>query len=350
MNLKKQIFSEMILQWYDQHGRKDLPWQVPRSAYRVWLSEMMLQQTQVKTVIPYFNRFISRFPTLQTLAVACEDEVMALWAGLGYYSRARNLHKTAKILHAEFQNEFPQNLESLNKLPGIGPSTAAAIMSLAFGQSTAIMDGNVKRVLCRYFGIDGNTEERATQQKLWQLANDCMPKTRCADYTQAIMDMGAMCCTRTNPQCNDCPLNRHCIAYLTQRVADYPKKKLKAKIPEKLMHVLVIHKEDRSIYLEKRPSNGIWGGLWCLPCIDKIELTQPGDLPQPFMTLAHTLTHMRLNMRIMVLTVLEAKTLFHLNFFNETDANWVKENHMTRIGLPKPIKHIIEKFYALKSF
>ena len=205
-------FSLPLLEWFNCHGRKDLPWQHPRSAYRVWISEIMLQQTQVKTVIPYFNHFIAKFPDIQQLAHAYEDRVLAQWSGLGYYSRARNLHKTAKIICEKYKGEFPRELADLIALPGIGPSTAAAIASQAFNQATPILDGNVKRVLCRYFLIDGWPEHSSVKQKLWQLAKECMPTERCADYTQAIMDLGATRCTARNPDCANCPLQYTCLA------------------------------------------------------------------------------------------------------------------------------------------
>ncbi|MGL6030185.1 MAG: A/G-specific adenine glycosylase, partial [Legionella sp.] len=186
-------FSLPLLAWYDIHGRKDLPWQLPREPYPVWISEIMLQQTQVQTVIPYFNRFMARFPTVAALAEANEDDVLSLWSGLGYYSRARNIHRTAKLIHDNYTGCFPTDLPRLIELPGIGPSTAAAILSQAHNLPTAILDGNVKRVLARFFLVDGPTEQAAVKKKLWELADACMHQERCADYTQAIMDLGATC-------------------------------------------------------------------------------------------------------------------------------------------------------------
>ncbi|AHE67433.1 A/G-specific adenine glycosylase [Legionella oakridgensis ATCC 33761 = DSM 21215] len=220
-------FTLPLLQWFHQYGRKDLPWQIPGNAYAVWISEIMLQQTQVRTVIPYFLRFMNTFPTLRTLACASEDQVLAQWSGLGYYSRARNLHKTAKIICNDFHDYFPDDIETLMKLPGIGPSTAAAIASLAFNKPTAILDGNVKRVLCRYFLIAGSMEQTSVTRQLWQLAKQCMPLHDCAAYTQAIMDLGATCCTIKSPNCSNCPLHTTCLAYQTNEVAHYPHKKLK---------------------------------------------------------------------------------------------------------------------------
>ncbi len=345
MNLASQIFTEMVLEWYDRYGRKQLPWQTPRTPYRVWLSEMMLQQTQVKTVIPYFNRFVARFPDIETLALATEDEVMALWAGLGYYSRARHLHRAAQQIHTQFNNQFPQEITLLCQLPGIGPSTAAAIASLAFGKATAILDGNVKRVLCRYFGIDGYIEEKETQKKLWKIAQDCMPQERCAEYTQAIMDMGALCCTRQKPLCHDCPLNTHCVAYKTQKIQHYPHKKPKAKIPDKHQHVLLFYTQDKQIYLEKRPAPGIWGSLWCLPCLD-IETNLKAHVnhiakPISLLNLKHTLTHMRLHLNVSTCFVANIDSLKNDLF---TLGRWFSLTEITQLGIPKPMKEILTHF------
>lgn len=345
MNLASQIFTEMILQWYDRHGRKQLPWQTPRTPYRVWLSEMMLQQTQVKTVIPYFNRFVERFPDIETLALATEDDVMALWAGLGYYSRARHLHQTAQHIHMHFNNQFPQEIAQLCQLPGIGPSTAAAIASLAFNKPTAILDGNVKRVLCRYFGIQGYLEEKETQNKLWKIAQDCMPQEHCAEYTQAIMDMGALCCTRQKPQCSICPLNQHCIAYNTQQIQSYANKKPKAKIPEKHQHVLLFYTQDKKIYLEKRPASGIWGSLWCLPCLDiTVDLdTHVNHITTPIslLTIKHTLTHMRLHLNVSTcfISCIDSEKSDFLSL-----GRWFFYSEIIELGIPKPMKQIITHF------
>ncbi|OJX94599.1 MAG: A/G-specific adenine glycosylase, partial [Legionella sp. 40-6] len=260
-------FSTPLLKWYEIHGRKNLPWQLPRSPYRVWISEIMLQQTQVQTVIPYFERFMKVFPDIETLAYAQDDEVLALWSGLGYYSRARNLHKTAQIIVNEFASIFPQTLTQLINLPGIGESTAAAILSQAFNQRTAILDGNVKRVLSRFFMISGSVDQAATKRKLWSLADACMPEIQCADYTQAIMDLGATCCTPKNYNCVSCPVNTSCLAFNHGEQENYPTKKVKKQIPTVQKKFLVLTNHDGKIYLEKNPSTGIWGGLWCLPTV-----------------------------------------------------------------------------------
>lgn len=222
-----QQFALPLLAWYQQHGRRDLPWQNPRTPYRVWLSEIMLQQTQVKTVIPYFIRFINRFPDIRSLAGAEEDDVLALWSGLGYYSRGRNLHKTARMICETHNGVIPDKVSELTRLPGIGESTAAAIASLAYNQRTPILDGNVKRVLSRFFLISDSLELTHVKQKLWKLADACMPSQQCADYTQAIMDLGATCCLARNPTCELCPLQQNCQAFLTKQVKNIPKKKRK---------------------------------------------------------------------------------------------------------------------------
>lgn len=346
-----QIFTELLLKWFDCHGRKNLPWQTPRTPYRVWLSEMMLQQTQVKTVIPYFNRFTHRFPDVKTLALASEDEVMAEWSGLGYYSRARHLHRTATIIHTQYHGQFPQNLSELCQLPGIGPSTAAAIASLAFHQPTAILDGNVRRVLSRVFGIDGLPTARLTQKKLWDLAQMCMSKNRCADYTQAIMDMGATCCKSRNPECSICPLKNHCIAYQTQNVSSYPTKKLKIKIPDCHQAVFLFYTTDHHIYLEKRDTTGIWGGLWCLPCIDIIDGVKPSfktidaELkPVHLTTVKHALTHKQLHLQIKTLCIQNKREIESIGL---TKGRWFLSAEINQLGLPQPIKKIIDYFFQV---
>lgn len=349
MNRSYKIFTDTVLNWFDKHGRKHFPWQNPACAYRVWLSEIMLQQTQVKTVIPYFNRFVERFPTIQSLAHAPEDEVLAHWSGLGYYSRARNLHKTAKLINQQFQNQFPSDLSQLESLPGIGPSTAAAIASLAFNQPTAILDGNVKRVLCRYFLIDGLTETAAVKSILWKLANACMPKKRCAHYTQAIMDMGATCCTIRNPNCLNCPLNSTCAAYLTQQIDNYPNKKPKIPIPNKFQQFILLYNADNAIYLEKRPPTGIWGGLWCLPNIEMEDDAQNHiknrynihtEQIQEMMSLKHVFTHFRLHIKVISLKAQLADAVA------EHPGRWFAMNEITQVGIAKPVKLIADHFYA----
>ncbi len=258
-------FASRLLDWYDRHGRHDLPWQKNRSLYRVWVSEIMLQQTQVKTVIPYYRRFMRRFPSLKKLASASRDEVLQYWAGLGYYSRGRNLHRAAQQVLVEHHGRIPRTPQALMQLPGIGRSTAAAILSQALDQPHAILDGNVKRVLARYHGISGWPGERQVEQQLWQYAEQHMPAQRNADYSQAIMDLGATLCHRSRPQCPQCPLQDGCLAYRHDRILQCPGKKPKKVLPVKHTRLLLLIAEDGGILLEKRPPSGIWGGLWSLP-------------------------------------------------------------------------------------
>ncbi|MFZ4077298.1 MAG: A/G-specific adenine glycosylase, partial [Legionellaceae bacterium] len=261
-------FTPLLLEWFVLNGRTNLPWQNPRTPYAVWISEIMLQQTQVKTVIPYFLRFMARFPDIQTLAQAPEDDVLAHWSGLGYYSRGRRLHQTAQRLLNDFDATLPMDLKTLMSLPGIGASTAAAIASLAYNQPTAILDGNVKRVLSRFFMVEGDPQKASTHKTLKTWADLCMPSFQCADYTQAIMDLGATVCTPKSPTCHTCPLQQGCKAHQHELTEHYPQKAVKKTLPHKTQLFPLIHTEDQKIYLEKRPSKGLWGGLWCLPWLE----------------------------------------------------------------------------------
>lgn len=342
-------FSEPLLQWYEQEGRKDLPWQDPRTAYRVWVSEIMLQQTQVKTVIPYFNRFVNRFSDVWQLAAADEDELLSYWSGLGYYSRARNLYKTAKIICQLYQGEFPSDLVSLQALPGIGPSTAAAIASQAFNLPTPILDGNVKRVLCRYFLVGGVPEQSLVKEQLWQLANKCMPTERCTDYTQAIMDLGALCCTAKKPNCSICPLQKTCLAYLNEKTEEYPEKKLKNPLPTKEQQFLLLYDNEDKVYLEKRPPVGIWGGLWCLPSIDSNQCPinyiattyQLNCLKLELLTRKrHSFSHFHLDITAYALGILDNNK----SAVRECPGRWVKATEIGNLGLAKPVSDIINYF------
>ncbi|VAW51815.1 A/G-specific adenine glycosylase [hydrothermal vent metagenome] len=268
-------FSVRLLDWYQQHGRHDLPWQDNRqpekkekkiqSLYRIWISEIMLQQTQVVTVIPYFEKFMRRFPTIAKLAQASQDEILLYWAGLGYYSRARNLYKAALFITEQHKGEFPQTYEEVLALPGIGPSTAGAILAQALGQRHAILDGNVKRVLARYRAVEGWPGQSKIEKQLWQLAEKYTPESQLADYTQAIMDLGATVCTRASAKCDICPLEKKCVAYQTGRVVELPTRKPKKTLPVREKRLLVIRNEQGACLMEKRPPAGIWGGLWSLP-------------------------------------------------------------------------------------
>ncbi len=264
-------FSQRVLRWFDEHGRKHLPWQRSRDAYAIWVSEIMLQQTQVQTVIPYFERFMASFPTLAALADAELDHVLSHWSGLGYYARARNLHKAAKVVRDEHDGQFPRTFDAVEALPGIGRSTAGAILSLAHGDRFAILDGNVKRVLARHAAVAGWPGRTAVHNRLWAIADERTPYERVDAYTQAMMDLGATLCTRSNPRCEECPVRADCVARLQDSVADYPgKKPRKLKPLRQTTMVIAVH--DGHIYMERRPPTGIWGGLWSFPEIDAAEI------------------------------------------------------------------------------
>lgn len=347
-------FSQPLLRWFEKHGRKDLPWQRPaHDPYRIWISEIMLQQTQVKSVIPYFERFIKKFPSLELLAQSSEEEILTLWAGLGYYSRARNLHRTAQILWHEYRGIWPQEHNILSTLPGIGESTAAAITAQAFHQATPILDANVKRILSRYFMVDGAPGKSSVVKTLWQLAHSCMPQQRCADYTQAIMDLGATCCTTKNPQCTRCPVQAHCQALAHQCVDQFPKKIKRNPIPTRSQHFIIITHESAGIYLEKRASSGIWGGLWCLPAFDS-ESDIPGylqenfqflvspDMLTSFMQMQHTFTHFHLQLQVwQVTTNPPLQTCPH----SPNHGAWFTHQSIDNIGLPRPIQTITQCYF-----
>lgn len=355
MTIKKpatEAFSLRLLTWFDQHGRKNLPWQSPLDPYRVWVSEIMLQQTQVETVIPYFLRFMERFPKVQALANAPQDDVLHLWTGLGYYARARNLHRCAKTVADAYQGVFPDTLEALTDLPGIGPSTAAAIASIAFGKPTAILDGNVKRVLARHQAIDGWPGEKKVHEQLWRIAERYMPTERCRDYTQAIMDLGATLCTRSNPRCNDCPVQKDCLALATDRVNDLPAKKPKKTKPVKQRYFLMFqHKE--TIFLEQRPEKGIWGGLWCFPEVDYADdLTTalkayktPHQTPQTWTGWRHTFTHYHLDIHPVLVQV---KSL-ELEPVNDLKTHWYNLEKPDNLGLAAPVKKLLSELSVSKT-
>lgn len=350
LSANSAFFATALLDWFDAHGRKNLPWQNPRTPYAVWISEVMLQQTQVKTVIPYFLKFIARFPDIKTLACASEDEVLSYWAGLGYYSRGRNLQKTASIIHTQFKSQFPDDFETLITLPGIGESTAAAILSLAFNQPAAILDGNVKRILSRYFLIAGKPNTSAIKKNYMQHAAACLPSTRAADYTQAIMDLGALVCTPKKPACTECPVHTHCLAKAKAVTANYPEKAPKKTLPTREAQFILMHNHARTmIYLERQPENGIWGGLWSLPKLDKSTsvITHVRDTYQlnacthiPLAGIKHTFTHFKLHLYPSALCIQTPEPLQSL----PAHGRWVEAAHLSSLGLPKPIKNIIKEF------
>lgn len=257
-------FSQAILEWFDLHGRKTLPWQFNKTPYRVWISEIMLQQTQVATVIPYYQRFMEHYPDIVALADAPEDEVLHLWTGLGYYARARNLHKTAKIVRDQYQGTFPETLDEVMALPGIGRSTAGAVLSLSLGQHHPILDGNVKRVLTRHFAIEGWTGSSAVEKNLWQLTEQLTPPQGVSNYNQAMMDLGASLCSRSKPDCPACPVSNSCQGFALGRPTDFPTPKKKKAVPVKYCVMLLLQYQHQ-VYLVKRPPQGIWGGLHCFP-------------------------------------------------------------------------------------
>lgn len=347
MTLSARQFSNAILRWFDQHGRKTLPWQFDKTPYRVWISEIMLQQTQVATVIPYFEKFMRRFPTLQKLAQAPQDDVLHAWAGLGYYSRARNLHQAAKDVMTKFAGKFPDNLDDLISLPGIGRSTAGAILAIAFEQRATILDGNVKRVLARFLGVTAPINERDTENKLWDVAVEYTPKNRCADYTQAIMDLGATLCTRSQPQCLQCPLLKHCKGYEEGIATLLPIKKAMRAIPTRVATFLVL-RHGESIYLEKRPPHGIWGGLWSLP-----ELPGKPD-KKAIQTFCHTILHCKPSSHTALKPFRHTFSHYHLEIHPmiidiEPPAKimasngqiWYNLLHPKAVGLPKPVLSIV---------
>ena len=335
-----------LVDWHARHGRHDLPWQQNRTPYRVWVSEIMLQQTQVSTVVPYYERFMQRFENATALANAPIDDVLHLWTGLGYYARARNLHRAAIRMRDEFGGDMPRTFDEVASLPGIGRSTAGAILALSRRERFPILDGNVKRVLSRYFGIEGDLAERAAQDELWKLSDQCTPHDHVDVYTQAIMDIGATICTRRNPLCAYCPLSEGCVAWREGKQHEIPApKKAKAARREKHVFMLVAQREDHSILLERRPDSGIWGGLWCLPEFDteaaarefaSRSLHQPQPEPRRLDLIEHTFTHFDL-----VVTPLLTRCEGAAGVMDEPRSVWYNPRQPARIGLPAPIKALL---------
>ena len=339
-------FAVRLLDWYQKCGRHDLPWQKNKSLYSTWVSEVMLQQTQVATVIPYFNRFMQRFPDIATLAQATQDEVLLYWAGLGYYSRARNLHKTAILVAEQHRGEFPEKYDLVLALPGIGPSTAGAILAQALGQYHAILDGNVKRVLARYQAIKGWTGQAQVQKQLWQWAEAYTPEKNVADYTQAIMDLGATVCTRSSAKCDLCPLNMDCQAFKLDQVAAFPDKKPKKIIPVREKRLLIICNNKGHYLMEKRPPTGIWGGLWSLPelamdeSVDEVIkenwqllVTDFSDLP----VFRHTFSHFHLD-----ITPCEVRVTSAAQTVSD-DARYQWCADLSKLALATPVSSIMQE-------
>lgn len=341
--------ATQLIHWHKEHGRHRLPWQGRRDPYAIWLSEIMLQQTQVNTVIPYYVRFMREFPTISSLAQAPLDAVLALWSGLGYYSRARNLHQSAHILMQDYQGQFPGTRAAIQQLPGIGRSTAAAIAVFAYGKREAILDGNVKRVFTRYFGITGYPGEGKIQNLLWKKAEAMLPDNyhegQIEIYTQALMDLGATVCIRHTPLCGVCPLQYHCIAYKENRVDQLPTTRLRKPLPKKET-VFLILMQHQKLLLEKRPASGIWGELWCPPemktGIDAIihcqrylgiKVRSPIELP----TLDHQFTHYRLRIHSQLLQVV-SNTLSQQNKFI-----WIKPSDALEQAIPAPVRKLLKQ-------
>lgn len=349
MKNKALQFQEKILNWYERYGRKNLPWQQAKTPYRVWISEIMLQQTQVNTVIPYFEQFMQRFPDITALAQAKEDDVMHLWTGLGYYNRARNLLATAKILHHQFNNQMPQTLAELVELPGIGASTAGAILALAFNQPATILDGNVKRVLIRVHGIKEAVNEINTEKKLWELAKSYTPDIRNTEYTQAMMDLGATVCTYRQPQCSSCPLSSTCLAYKHHLVDELPKRKKTSPLPTRETTFLII-KKNQEVLLYKRTAFGVWRGLWSFPemtgrpakkeiiiyCQRYFNADKTDFLSLTHFT--HTFSHYHLNIYPILIT-LKKQTC---KIMEDSEQIWYNLKNPMKVGLPKPIQLIIQ--------
>jgi len=344
--MSRDAFSRRVLAWWREHGRKDLPWQREPTAYRVWVSEIMLQQTQVATVIPYFERFMERFPSLGELAAAPLDDVLQHWSGLGYYARARNLHKAARAVVEEHGGDLPQELEALCALPGIGRSTAGAILSLACGQVQPILDGNVKRVLCRYHGVEGWAGTTDVLRRLWTLAESHTPEGDAGPYTQAMMDLGATLCTRARPACERCPLAGDCVALRDDRQRELPASKPRRALPERETWFLMLCDAQGRVLLERRPPTGIWGGLWSLPeaatraeADDWLRREGGADVVwSPMAALTHTFSHFRLNIR----PLLAARQTPACDGVKDRPRVWYKPGQSPPGGIAAPVAQLVE--------
>ena len=344
--MSPEQFSSAVLRWYDAHGRKDLPWQQNITPYRVWVSEIMLQQTQVSTVLGYFDRFMSALPTVRDLAEAPEDEVLHLWTGLGYYTRARNLQKTAQIIMAEHGGEFPRSVEALTELPGIGRSTAGAIASLSMGLRAPILDGNVKRVLARFVAQEGYPGEPKVAKQLWAVAERFLPEERVNHYTQAMMDLGATLCTRSKPTCLLCPVQSGCEAHLLGLEIRYPVAKPRKELPQKRTLMPMLISRDGAVLLYRRPSTGLWGGLWSLPELDDLEALQAlADQHQLSLGerrqldgLTHTFSHFQLAIDPWLI-----ETDGVPGYVAEADWLWYNLATPPRLGLAAPVKKLLKR-------
>jgi A/G-specific adenine glycosylase len=352
MSLGAEEFTERLLEWFGVHGRHELPWQQNPTPYRVWVSEVMLQQTQVATVIPYYERFMARFPDVQSLAAAPLDEVLHLWTGLGYYARARNLRACAQVLIAAHGGEFPLDIEAVEALPGIGRSTAGAILALSRGQRHPILDGNVKRVLSRVFGIAGDPGSATVVARLWAQSEACTPALRAAEYTQAIMDLGATVCSRSSPACTVCPMSDGCIAAIEGRQAELPGRKAKRIRGSREATLLIAEsggEGEIAILVERRPSVGLWGGLWSPPQFEsefaaldwcRREIGEPRVEPQgrALAPIHHAFTHFDL-----LLNPLVVRCRPNGAVHEGDDRLWYPLGNPPRVGLPQPIRQLFER-------
>ncbi len=339
-------FATRLLAWFAEHGRKDLPWQQPKDAYRTWVSEIMLQQTQVQTVIPYFERFMQRFPDVVALADAAQDEVLQHWSGLGYYARARNLHKAAQQVRDVHGGVFPETLDEVMALPGVGRSTAGAILSLAFDQRHPILDGNVKRVLARHEAIEGWPGTTAVAKRLWEVAERNTPHDNVAAYTQAIMDLGATLCTRSKPACERCPVAADCTAFKKVAVTLFPGRKPKKDKPLRAT-TMVIARHDGRVYLERRPESGIWGGLWSLPEIEgedaagwcRDSVAEDIESAESWELLRHSFSHYDLDIRPIVVRVNAPLS----KVADNNDAIWHRLDDDLPGGMAAPVNKLLDK-------
>lgn len=328
--------QKAILKWFDKFGRHDLPWQKNTTPYRVWVSEIMLQQTQVTTVIPYYEKFMRSFPTVKSLANAPQDAVLHLWSGLGYYARARNLQACAKIVHEQYHGKFPSEIDKLVDLPGIGRSTAGAIASLAMQIRAPILDGNVKRFYARVFAISGWPGLPEVANKLWPLAEKYLPKNRAGDYNQALMDLGATLCTRSKPKCDQCPVLRYCEAHQLGKIAEFPGKKSLSKKPTRSTKMLIIYDAEGRILLEKRPEYGIWGGLWSFP---ERALVAESSKTLSIEPIEHIFSHFKLIIHPVILPKKEAP----LSVMENSEQIWYKLSDRLPGGVAAPIAKLLQR-------
>lgn len=349
-------YADALLAWFDINGRHDLPWQHPRTPYRVWLSEIMLQQTQVRVAIPYFERFVAALPDLRALTSAPQDDVLALWSGLGYYARARNLHAAAKRCVEQHDGKLPRDLDALIALPGIGRSTAAAILSQAWGDPQPILDGNVKRVLARVFGIEGWPGAPATEKKLWEIAASLLPDAnnadRMADYTQAQMDFGATLCTRHDPACMLCPLQNACIARRDGRTDELPTPKPGKPLPQRSTVVMLLRDAQGRALLQRRAPAGIWAALWSLPEAQDDDAARAWfdaniagadfDAANLLDPIAHAFSHYRLTMQPLEWRSASLRDAVR----DDEGSRWVSPNELASLGIPAPIRSLLERTFA----